>query len=359
MAQDNRTEPGTEHKREKAREEGQVLRGKDLPGAAAVLSGIAMLAWFSSGGLNQWRGLFAELLDQATTPGAQIGLAAFRETFLLALGWSALVAAAAWVCCTALSFSGGVVFAAPSLLKWERLRPDQNIKKLFSAGGLSATARSIFPLAVICYFTYALLAQNWEPLAQSSHLPIPLALRWMVSLMLGLGWRGGLVLLAWAGVDYLLQRRSHENSLKMSKQEIREEAKDLQGSPETRGRIKKIQRQMARRRMMHEVAHATVIITNPTTYAIALKYLPDSMAAPVVVAKGRNQVAARIRALAVGAGVPIVENKPLARALYRYVEIGSPIPGKLYAAVAEILAFLHRAQARRAAMQPLPPAASW
>lgn len=354
MADDNKTEPGTPRKREKARDEGQVLRGHDLPGAAAILSAVAMLAWFGGGGLGQWRQLWTALLEQATDPGTQIGLAQLRQTFLLALGWTGIVVAAAWLCCTALSFQGGFVIAAPALLKWERLRPDQNVKKIFSASGLSRAARSTLPVAVICYFTYGLLSSSWGTLVRSGDMPVPLALDWLLGLLFGLAWRAAAVLLAWSGVDYLLQRRSHEQSLKMTKQEVKDESKETQGNPETRGRIRKIQRQMARRRMMREVPFATVVITNPTEYAIALKYEPGVMAAPVVVAKGRKQVAARIRALAVGAGVPIVENRPLARALYRYVEIGSPIPGKLYAAVAEILAFLHRARARQTAMAPLP-----
>lgn len=354
MADDNKTEPGTAHKRGEARKEGQVARGRDLPGALVMLAAIGALAWFSSGGLGQWRALWEQLLEQATRPGATIGLAQFRATFILALGWTAAVVAVAWVCGTAIAFQGGFVIAFPSLLKFDRLRPDQNLKKLFSASTMSHALRSILPVLVIFYFTYGVLAVNWGPLVRSSYMPVPMALGWLISLMLGLAWRGALVLLVWAGVDYMLQRHSHETSLRMSKQEVKEESKELQGSPETRGRIRRIQRQMHRRRMMHEVAMATVVITNPTEYAIALKYRPDSMAAPVVVAKGRNLVAARIRALAVGAGVPIVENRPLARALYRHVEIGAPIPGKLYAAVAEILAFIHRAQARRTAMAALP-----
>ena len=350
MADANKTEPGTEHKRSEARKEGQVARSHDLPGAAAILAAIAMLAWFSGGGLLQWRSLMGQLLEQATARETQIGLAQFRATFMLALGWSALAIAGAWVCCTAIAFQGGFVISPKALFKPERLRPDQNLKNMVSASSWSRTARSIIPVLVISYFTYGLLSTQWEMLVRSSFMPVTDALQWLVQMLFSLAWRGGLVLLVWSGVDYILQRRSHEQGLRMTKQEVKEESKELQGSPETRGRIRRIQRQMHRRRMMHKVALATVVITNPTEYAVALRYDPETMAAPEVVAKGRNAVAARIRTLAIAAGVPVIENRPVARALYRYVEIGSPIPGKLYAAVAEILAFIRRAQAQRTAM---------
>lgn len=364
MADANKTEPGSAHKKQEARKEGQIARARDLPGAAALLAAVAAMTWFSGHGVSEWRALMSELLEQATRPvaqgGAQIGLQQLRATFLLALGWTAVVAASAWVCCTALAFQGGMVFAPKMLLRWERLQPGQNLKNLFSASSLSRTARSVVPVAAMAYLTFAVLAQDWPVLTGASDMPVSLALGWLMKTMMSLAWRCVLVLVAWSGVDYLLQRRSHETAMRMSKQEVRDEGKELQGNPETRGRIRRLQRQMHRRRMMQQVALASVVITNPTEYAVALRYDAATMAAPVVVAKGRLLLAARIRARAVSAGVPIVENRLVARTLYRYVEIGAPIPGKLYAAVAEILAFIHRtyrqhAGARPAAARPLLP----
>lgn len=353
MADSNKTEPGTQHKRDEARKKGSVARGRDLPGAAAVLATVAVLAWFGADGLGQWRRLLSGLLDAATRPDGAIGLAQFRSTFLLAFGWSAAVGAAAWVFCTALAFQGGIIVSPAALLKFENLQPAANMKKLFSLQSLSRTARTVVPVLVISYLTYGVLMAHWAEMVRSSGLTVANGLAWLMQLMLSVAWRGGAVLLGWSGVDYLLQRRSHENSLKMTKQEVKEDTKQTQGSPETRGRIRRIQRQMYRRRMMQAVPTATVVVTNPTHYAVALKYDPLTMAAPVVVAKGRDLVAARIRALAVSAGVPVVENRAVARALYGNVELGAPIPGKLYAAVAEILAFLRRAQAKRSTMAPL------
>jgi flagellar biosynthetic protein FlhB len=145
-----------------------------------------------------------------------------------------------------------------------------------------------------------------------------------------------------------LQRRKFENDLKMSKQEIRDESKQNEGNPHSKNRTRKLQRQMRKKRMMQDVKKATVIITNPTHFAVALRYDLETMGAPVVVAKGQDLVAKQIRQIAQWHDVPMVENPPLARALYRSVDVGSVIPNKLYTAVAEILAFVYRAQAQAA-----------
>ncbi len=342
MADANKTEKGTAHRREKAREEGQIARARDLPGAVGLLAAIAVLAWFGGSGLNAWRSLLRALLAQATTPGAAVGLQQLRTTFLLALGWSGTVAAAAWVCGTLVAFQGGFIFAGAALLRFNRFNPASNVKNLFTASSLSRIGRSILPLLVMVWLTYGLLAGRWGEIVRANGMTVASGLSLLLSISLGLAWRGGAVLLGWAAIDFFLQRHNYEVSLRMTKQEVKQDAKETVGNPETRGRIRRIQRQMARRRMMQEVPTATVVVTNPTTYAVALRYDPLSMAAPVVVAKGRHKVAERIRALAVSSGVPIVENRPVARALYAHVEIGAPIPGALYAAVAEILAFLQR-----------------
>jgi flagellar biosynthetic protein FlhB len=154
------------------------------------------------------------------------------------------------------------------------------------------------------------------------------------------------VLLVWAGADYGIQKWNYERSLRMSKQEIRDEFKNTEGNPAIRGRIRRRRGELRRRLMMKQVARATVIITNPDHFAIALQYIPEKMPAPVVLAKGRGLLAEKIKREARWHEIPIVENPPLARALYRTVEIGASIPGKLYVAVAEVLALIYRAQAQ-------------
>jgi flagellar biosynthesis protein FlhB len=154
-----------------------------------------------------------------------------------------------------------------------------------------------------------------------------------------------LVMAIWSAVDYLIIRQKLEGQLKMSREEIREEMKQTEGNPQIKGRIRRLQRGVRRSRMLRDVAKATVVVVNPTHFAVAIEYRPD-MAAPVVLAKGLNSLALQIKQAAIWNNVPVLENPPLAHALYRAVDIGQQIPPKLYTAVAEILAFVYRMQNR-------------
>jgi flagellar biosynthetic protein FlhB len=161
-----------------------------------------------------------------------------------------------------------------------------------------------------------------------------------------------------AGIDVPLQLWQHNQKLKMSRQEIKEEAKEADGSPEMKGRIRRVQQELARRRMMQEVPKANVIVTNPTHFAVALRYDEKRMRAPIVVAKGADEIAARIRAVATEHNVPIFEAPPLARALHRNVDLGGEIPSNLYVAVAQVLTYIYQVKAARnyGAVMPQPPA---
>src|SRR5277367_3690120 len=170
--------------------------------------------------------------------------------------------------------------------------------------------------------------------------------------------QSGMVLLAWSAVDYTLQRQTFEKSLRMTKQEVRQENKDNEGHPQVKSRIRRLRRELMRRSLQKNMQRATAVITNSTHYAVALEYRPATMAAPVVVAKGRNLIAQKIKELARWHEVPIVENPPLAQALYKATEVDQMIPPNLYAAVAEILAFLYRAQMRMNAASRRTPAAA-
>jgi flagellar biosynthetic protein FlhB len=161
-----------------------------------------------------------------------------------------------------------------------------------------------------------------------------------------LAWQCTFVFFVWSGVDYILQRYTFEKSIRMTKQEVKQESKDSEGNPQVRGRMRRLRRDLLRRSLHQDVQRATAVITNPTHYAVALEYRSTSMPAPVVVAKGRNLIAQKIKELARWHEIPIVENPPLAQALYKATEVGQMIPPQLYAAVAEILAFLYRAQMR-------------
>jgi flagellar biosynthetic protein FlhB len=242
---------------------------------------------------------------------------------------------------------GGFVVTPLALQpKWDRLNPVNNISRIFSLGSLSTLLKSLVPVGVLLYLAVGILSRDWLQVTHTSQMGLPAALSWLAQVLYEFAWKGGMVLLVWAGVDYALQRANYERSMRMSKQEIRDEHRDLEGNPATKRRIKRRFREMRRRKMMRQVARATVVITNPDEFAVALEYVPAKMAAPLVLAKGRGELAQKIKREARWYEVPIIENKPLAQALYRTVEVGGTIPAKLYTAVAEVLAFIYRAQAK-------------
>jgi flagellar biosynthetic protein FlhB len=242
---------------------------------------------------------------------------------------------------------GGFVFTPLAFEpKWDRLNPVNNISRMFSLGALSTLLKSLVPVGVLLYLAVGILSRDWMQLTHTSQMGLPMALAWLVTVLYEFTWKGGMVLLVWAGADYALQRANYERSMRMSKQEVRDEHRDLEGNPATKGRIKRRFREMRRRKMMRQVARATVVITNPDEFAVALEYIPEKMPAPIVLAKGRGELAQKIKREARWYEVPIIENKPLAQALYRSVEVGGIIPATLYTAVAEVLAFIYRAQAK-------------
>jgi flagellar biosynthetic protein FlhB len=242
---------------------------------------------------------------------------------------------------------GGFVFTPLALEpKWDRLNPVNNISRMFSLGSLSTLLKSLVPVGVLLYLAVGILSRDWLQVTHTSQMGLPAALSWLAQVLYEFSWKGGMVLLVWAGADYALQSANYERSMRMSKQEIRDEHRDLEGNPATKRRIKRRFREMRRKKMMRQVARATVVITNPDEFAVALEYVPAKMAAPLVLAKGRGELAQKIKREARWYEVPIIENKPLAQALYRTVEVGGTIPAKLYTAVAEVLAFIYRAQAK-------------
>jgi flagellar biosynthetic protein FlhB len=224
--------------------------------------------------------------------------------------------------------------------KWSRLNPAENAKNLFTTRALVRLGKSMIPVLLLgiqlAHFVGALLAM---PALSLVRLPEVFADAY--TLLVNTAW----IMLAWSLVDYLVEWRQWESRLKMSKQEMREEFKETEGNPQMKGRIRSLQRQMRRRMLRADVKKASVVITNPTHYAVALAFDTTTMEAPKVLAKGRDLLAAQIREEARWAGVPMVENPPLARSLYRSVEPGQSIPAELYSAVAAILAYLFRQEA--------------
>jgi flagellar biosynthetic protein FlhB len=345
MADQSKTEKASPRRRQKAREEGQVARSRDLTAGLAAMTAIMVSAWQIPAFAGEWRGMLRQYLEIAAAHPEQL-VPVWRRGLVIFHG-VALAAGLSWVVGTAGGLAqGGVVFAPSALApNWKRLDPASHIAQLFSLAALSRLLKSLLPTAVVVYFAVGVLVRDWRRFPALLHAGRSQLAGFAVGRMYEVAWKGSLVLLVWAGADYWLERQRHENELKMSRQDQKDEFKEMEGNPVIKQRIRRLQRQARRRRMLKDVERAAVVITNPTEFAVALEYGME-MNAPVVVAKGRNLLAAQIKEVARWQGIPIVENPPLAHALYRAVEVGQTIPPKLYVVVAEILAAVWRAQTR-------------
>jgi flagellar biosynthetic protein FlhB len=269
---------------------------------------------------------------------------------LLLLNWAWRPLAAGWgVAVLVMLAQGGVVFA-PKLLTPDiaRINPARRLGQIFSTMTLVQLLKALVPGTAILWLALVTLRREWQTLGLGLWAsPRQLSVH-LFQMVFEIFWKSSLVLLAWAAVDYLAVWQKFEGDLRMSKQEVREELKQNEGNPATKGRIRRLQRQARRRRMLSAARNAAVVVTNPTHFAVALDYRPE-MAAPVVLAKGQNLLAQQIKEIARWEGIPIVENPPLAQSLYRTVEVGQAIPEKLYATVAELLAYVFRMNAAEAA----------
>ncbi|HTV59225.1 MAG TPA: EscU/YscU/HrcU family type III secretion system export apparatus switch protein [Verrucomicrobiae bacterium] len=348
MADEQRTERATPRRRQKAREQGQLVRSRELP-AAFTLLGIAFLFhWRQGSWIEPWRDLLRHLLDASARADLSTISPLLLWTASGAARWAAPPLILAWTVSAAFLMAQGGFVIAPEALqpKFDRLNPINNISRIFSVAGLSPMLKSLLPAAALIYLAFAILHREWGTLSRSSAVGLSASLDWLYAILYEFAWKGGLILLVWGGVDYALQKWNYERSLRMSRQELRDEFKDIEGNPQTRGRIRRRRREMRGRFLLRQLKRATVVITNPDHFAVALEYVPEKTLAPVCVAKGRGEIAETIKREARWLEIPIVENPPLAQALYRAVEIGGTIPAKLYMAVAEVLAFIYRAQQR-------------
>jgi flagellar biosynthetic protein FlhB len=340
-----RTEQATQHRRDKARKDGDILHSRELTAAAATLAGVVALGVVGARTVESWRGAFAGFLALGAAghwePGELAPTIAGLRRLSLAVVWPVGVVMAA-VAAAALGAgvvqTGGLSFHAGSVgFKADRINPLTNAKNLFSLRAASRLGKSMLPVALLSVFAVQRIARQLTiPPFSAARLEL------LGSDVFGLLEAAAWLLFGWAVIDYALEWQSRESRLKMSKQDLREEMKETEGSPQIRSRIRGLQRQMRRRKVKADVSKAAVVLVNPTHYAVALGFDFALMDAPRVLAKGRNLLAEEIKAEARWAGVPIVENPPLARSLYRSVEVGQAIPVDLYAAVAAVLAYLYR-----------------
>jgi flagellar biosynthetic protein FlhB len=342
---DDKTEQASQHKREQARKEGDILHSRELTAATGTLAGVMMLGAQGSHLMIVWRESFAAFLTLGLParwePGEiQPTLYALRRLTLnvftpIGMMMAAVVATALGV---GILQTGGVNFNMKAIgFQINRINPVSNIKNLFSLRAGARLAKSLIPAAILAVFAVQRIGRELT-VPPFSTVRLEQLGADVYGLLLATAW----LLFGWAAIDYLVEWRSRESRLKMSQQDLRDEYKDTEGNPQIRGRIRSLQRQMRHRKVKADVSKAAVVLVNPTHYAVALGFDFATMEAPKVLAKGRNLLAEEIKAEARWAGVPIIENPPLARSLYRLVEVGQSIPVDLYAAVASILAYLYR-----------------
>ena len=360
-----RTEPPSSRRLEKAREDGQVPQSREL--MAFLVMAAAVGGFWSLGGWLTQRasGILRHGLsfgrDAAFSPMAPTesfstltleGLLLAGPVFLLTIG-----AAMA----TPLVLHGWLFSPKALAPRFERLDPLKGVKRMFSLNSVSELIKAILKAMLIGGVIYWVVTRQQNQLFALIVQPIDTALPAFGQMLIyaSVALVAGLAVIAAVDVPFQLWR--YYRGLRMTKEEVRQENKEMEGDPQLKARIRSQQREVARRRMMAEVPKADVVVTNPTHFAVALKYDRDRMAAPQVVAKGANLVAERIRDIATEHGVPLVEAPPLARALHRHAEVGDQIPAALFTAVAEVLAYVyqlaqHMASGSRA-QPPLPPAA--
>ena len=345
MAESNKTEKATPRHRQKAREQGRVTRSRELTSALTLFTVGGVLCLLVRQGAAHWTDFFRETLESASTDTIESNGPLLFWTSVEAMRWVVPILASAFVVSVVTGLAQGGFVVAPEALSpnFERLSPAGKMQQIFSPAGLSNILKSLIPFCGMVWVGVVCLTNHWGQILGSSYAEPRVFVSLLGTILLEVCWKCGLILLVWSGVDYMLLHLKNEGDLKMSRQEIREEMKETEGNPASKARIRKMQRQARRRRMIKAAETATVVITNPTHYAVALKFELD-MAAPIVVAKGLDLLAAKIKEIARDHDIPIMENRPLAQALYKGAEVGDAIPSALYHAVAEILVLVFKAQ---------------
>jgi flagellar biosynthetic protein FlhB len=340
-----KTQEPTPHRRQEARDQGEVARSADLASAVVLVAGIGLLLWLGSSLCAYLAGCTRrQLQTPLLSMDAALAAAMARQTALeLGQVLGPLLAALLALAVGAHLVQTGWLFVPGRLAPdMNRINPITGMQRLLTLAATVRLLMGLLKVAVVAAVAYAALAGKWSlVLGLSAAEPAQLG-PVLADLVLWTALKISAALLLLAVADYAFQRWKYEQDLRMTPQEVREELKNLQGDPHVIARRKAVQRQLAANRLKSAVPKAKVVVTNPTELAVALDYEPETMAAPIVVAKGAGLLAQQIRRLALEHGIPVIERKPLAQALYRDVEVGRPIPAQLYAAVAEVLAYVYQ-----------------
>lgn len=341
-----RTERATPRRRQEARRRGSVAKSMEVNSALALLGGTLVLYLLGGHILGGMTGIVREVLAGAGT--AKLTPVEVHRYVLAGLEAMGTILGPVLAATIAFGLAAncaqvGVLFSGEPLVpKWERINPAAGFKRVLSKRALFELFKGTFKVAVVGFVVYGVLRGRMDKFLEMADWELEEALGFIASTAFVVLTRSGAVLLLLAVLDYGFQRWEYERNLRMTRQELKEEFRQTEGDPLVKARIRSLQRQLARRRMMQAVPKADVVVTNPTLLAVALMYRPGQMDAPEVVAKGARKLAERIRKIALEHNVPIVEDPPLARLLYRRVEVGQQIPVELYQAVAKVLAYVYK-----------------
>ena len=341
-----KSQKATQHRREQAREQGQVAYSQDLSSAALLVTGVLLLQVWGGKIINA-SGSFMRY--QLSTPGplsvdngaivaqSQQLISTLGRALLPIVGLLAIAGIASSI------FQGGILFV-PEKLKpdFKRLSPMAGFKRIVSLTGAVKLSLGIFKVGIVAAVAATVLYLRREEVLLASTISTRELAPFLVDIALSTALWVGLALFTLALLDFAYQKWKHEQDLRMTNQEVRDELKNMQGDPQILARRRAVQRQMALHRMSDKVPQADVIVTNPTELAVAIRYDPNKMIAPIVIAKGAGVLAQRIRRLGLEHNITVVERKPLAQQLYKEIEPGDPIPGQSYTAVAEVLAYVHQ-----------------
>ncbi|MCM1038145.1 MAG: flagellar biosynthesis protein FlhB [Ruminococcus sp.] len=351
-----KTEEPTAKKLQDARKEGQVAKSKEITNAFELLTLFLVLKYWTSflgdSFVGIFRNIYTQIPEYIKLYDGYLQNTTFRTIFIRVMVRLLIMIGPVLLLGFLVAFICDVVqvkwrpTGKPLQPKFNKLNPVNGFKRIFSVNSLMELVKSLLKIGVIVYAVYSYLRKNMPSIYLLYGLSLNEAILEIGNLVINLGFRIAIFYMLVAIIDYVYQKIKFKNDMKMTKQEVKDEYKNQEGDPQIKGKQRQRMQEASRRRMMQQLPEADVVITNPTHYAVAIKYDPEKYDAPYVVAKGVDYLAQRIKDRAREHHIEIVENKPLARMLYANVEVGSVVPPELYQAVAEVLAFVYHLQGK-------------
>ena len=347
MAEGNKTEKATPKKRRDERKKGNVFKSQDAVAVASLLGTFATL-WLLTGAFaQQLAGFMTLCLTSAGGQPQEIGNLSVElpvQGIMVIARTVGIVALAAILCAVAATFAQTKFLVSTESLKpkFSRLNPLEGFKRLFSLKSVIETLKNLIKIVVLMAIIFLSIRDMFLESSRYLYADLGAAAAHLVQMAWGMVMRICIAFVVVAAMDFFYQWWDYERQMKMTKQEVKEEYKQMEGDPQVKGKIKEIQRRRAQQRMMQQVPGADVVIRNPTHFAVALRYKPEQDEAPIVLAKGQDSLAARIVQMAEQHHIPTIENVPLARALYAQAELNQEIPPDLYEAVAEVLVYIFK-----------------